>query len=140
MNPRLSLVFAIAILAAPTPAAVQAFGQVADSIGYIATAPISGLPKGLYKDWTDDEKGTAFKRIGGFCQFLCVDSFGNTTFPNVAAADRARAEAKLCLQACVVGHLPRDYPNRDAMKEDLRVAYDAARKQGSAVAWPLPKE
>ncbi|MFT4077865.1 hypothetical protein [Rhodomicrobium lacus] len=137
MKPSLFLLVATAILAAP---ASRAFAQVADSIGYIATAPISGLPKGPFSSWSDAERGAALKRIGGFCQFLCVDSFGNTAFPNIAAAERARAEAKLCLQACVVGHLPADYPNRDTMKQDLRAAYDTARRQGSPVAWPLPKE
>jgi len=137
MHPRLSILLATAVIAAP---AAQALAQVADSIAYIATAPISGLPPGPYKTWSEDQKALALKRIGGFCQFLCVDSFGTTTFRNVAAAERARAEAKVCLQACTLGHVPKDYPNRDAMKQDLRAAHEAAKKLGSAIAWPLPNE
>ena len=108
-----------------------------DVNAYIAKAPIAGLPPGSYSQWTDDQKKTVIKRVGGFCEFLCVDSYGNASFPNVAAAERAKAEAKVCLAACIVNHLPPDYPQLPAMKQDLRADFEKARKLGSAIVWPL---
>ncbi len=109
-----------------------------DVNAHIAKAPIAGLPPGTYSQWTDEQKKTVIKRVGGFCEFLCVDSYGNTAFPNKAAAERAKAEAKVCLAACIVNHLPPDYPALSAMKQDLRADFDKARQLGSAIVWPLP--
>ncbi len=108
-----------------------------DVNAHIAKAPIAGLPPGTYNKWTDEQKKTAIKRVGGFCEFLCVDSYGNTSFRNQAAAERAKAEAKVCLAACIVNHLPPDYPQLAAMEQDLRADFEKARKLGSAIAWPL---
>ncbi len=105
---------------------------------YIAQLPIAGLPEGLFAKWTDDQKRTAFKRIGGFCQFLCVDSYANITFANAAAAEKAKAEVKVCLGACIVNHLPSDYPDLAGMKQDLRANYEKAKQLGSSAPWPLP--
>ena len=112
--------------------------QAGDANAYIAKAPIAGLPPGNFSQWTDEQKKTAFTRIGGFCKFLCVDPYGNTAFPNVAAAERAKAEAKVCLLGCIVSHLPPDYPQLAGMTQDLRAEYDKAKKLGSAAGWPLP--
>lgn len=107
---------------------------------YIAKAPISGLPPGDYSQWTAEQKKTAIKRIGGFCEFLCVDSYGSASFPNQAAAERAKAEAKVCLGGCIVNHLPADYPQLSAMKEDLFSDFEKAKKLGSPIGWPLPRD
>jgi hypothetical protein len=109
-----------------------------DVNAFIARAPITGLPPGTYGQWSEEQKKTVIKRVGGFCEFLCVDSYGNTSFPTRAAADRATAEAKVCLAACIVNHLPGDYPQLAAMKQDLRTDFEKAKKLGSAMAWPLP--
>ncbi len=127
--------FAISCVAAFAAAAQTQDGDVT---AYIAKAPISGLPPGNYAQWTDEQKATAFKRIGGFCEFMCVDPYGNASFPNMAAAGRAKAEAKVCLAACIVSHLPPDYPQLAGMKRDLRADFDEARKLGSVINWPLP--
>ena len=139
-HPRMERSFIVRVLAA---VAVVACGFVAqakdeDVNAHIAKAPITGLPPGLYSQWTEEQKKTATKRVGGFCEFLCVDSYGNASFPNKAAAERAKAEAKVCLAACIVNHLPADYPQLNAMKQDLRADFEKARKLGSAIAWPLP--
>ena len=123
------------LMPASTPAA-QAKDE--DLNAHIAKAPIAGLPPGTYSQWTDEQKKTAIRRVGGFCEFLCVDSYGNTSFPNKAAAERAKAEAKVCLAACIVNHLPADYPQLNAMKQDLRADFEKAKKLGSSVIWPLP--
>jgi hypothetical protein len=125
-------VFAIMLLIAVAQAKDE------DVNAYIAKAPIMGLPPGAYGQWTEEQKKTAIKRVGGFCEFLCVDSHGDTTFPSKAAADRAKAEAKVCLAACIVNHLPGDYPQLTAMKQDLRADFEKAKTLGSAMAWPLP--
>jgi len=130
----LSVITVLAIM--PLLAVAQAKGEELNA--YIAKAPITCLPPGTYSQWTDEQKKTAIKRVGGFCEFLCVDSYGNTSFPNKAAADRATAEAKVCLAACIVNHLPADYPQLAAMKQDLRADFEKAKKLGSAMAWPLP--
>jgi hypothetical protein len=122
---------------ASTPAA-QAKDE--DLNAHIAKAPIAGLPPGTYSQWTDEQKKTAIRRVGGFCEFLCVDSYGNASFPNVAAAERARAEAKVCLAACIVNHLPADYPHLNGMKQDLRADFEKAKKLGSPIKWPLPEK
>ena len=108
-----------------------------DVNAHIAKAPIAGLPPGSFSQWTEEQKKTAIKRVGGFCEFLCVDSYGSTSFSNKAEADRAKAEAKVCLAACIVSHLPPDYPQLSAMKQDLRADFEKARKLGSAIVWPL---
>jgi hypothetical protein len=122
---------------ASTPAA-QAKDE--DLNAHIAKAPIAGLPPGTYSQWTDEQKKTAMRRVGGFCEFLCVDSYGSASFPNVAAAERARAEAKVCLAACIVNHLPADYPQLNGMKQDLRADFEKAKKLGSPIKWPLPEK
>ena len=109
-----------------------------DLNAHIAKAPIAGLPPGAYSQWTEEQKKTAIKRVGGFCEFLCVDSYGNSSFPNVAAAELAKAEAKVCLAACIVNHLPPDYPQLAGMKQDLRTDFEKAKKLGSHINWPLP--
>ena len=125
------------LMPASTPAA-QAKDE--DLNAHIAKAPIAGLPPGTYSRWTDEQKKTAIRRVGGFCEFLCVDSYGTASFPNVAAAERARAEAKVCLAACIVNHLPADYPQLNGMKQDLRADFEKAKKLGSPITWPLPEK
>jgi hypothetical protein len=139
-HPRIQRSSIILVLVA---VAIVACGFVAeakdeDVNAYIAKAPITGLPPGTYSHWTEEQKKTAIKRVGGFCEFLCVDSYGNTSFPDKAAAERAKAEAKVCLAACIINHLPADYPQLNAMKQDLRADFEKAKKLGSAIAWPLP--
>jgi len=139
-HPRLQRSSIILVLVA---AAIVACGFAAeakdeDVNAYIAKAPITGLPPGTYGQWTEEQKKTAIKRVGGFCEFLCVDSYGDTSFSDKAAAERAKAEAKVCLAACIVNHLPADYPQLNAMKQDLRADFEKAKKLGSAIAWPLP--
>ncbi len=126
------------VLALGMAACAAMAAQEGDANAYIAKAPIAGLPPGNYGQWTEEQKRTALSRIGGFCNFLCVDPYGATVFPNVAAAQRATAEVKVCLAACIVNHLPPDYPQLAAMKQDLRADYDKAKKLGSAIGWPLP--
>ena len=130
----LSVITVFAIM--PLLAVAQAKDE--DVNAYIAKAPITGLPPGAYSQWSEEQKKTAIKRVGGFCEFLCVDFYGSTSFPNKAAADRAKAEAKVCLAACIVNHLPADYPQLSAMKQDLLADFEVAKKLGSAIAWPLP--
>jgi hypothetical protein len=109
-----------------------------DAIAYIAKAPIAGLPAGNYAQWTEEQRAAALKRIGGFCEFMCVDSYGAAGFTSAAEAERAKAEAKFCLAACIVAHLPPDYPQLAGMKTDLRADFDKAKALGSALKWPLP--
>jgi hypothetical protein len=120
----------------------EAIPQPADGDvnAYIARAPIAGLPPGTYSQWTETQRKTAFTRIGGFCQYLCVDAYGNASFPNVAAADRAKAEVKVCLGACIVNHLPADFPQLSELKQQLRADYDKAKQLGSTARWPLPEK
>jgi hypothetical protein len=109
-----------------------------DSVNaYIAKAPIAGLPPGNYSQWTEAQKKTAYTRIGGFCQFLCVDAYGNRSFPNVAAAEKAKAEIKVCLGACIINHLPADFPELAGLKQQLRADFDKAKQLGSPIKWPL---
>ena len=133
---RMKRAFAVAFLAAAYLSAAEAKDE--DLNTHIAKAPIAGLPPGAYRQWTEEQKKTAIKRVGGFCEFLCVDSYGNTSFPNVAAAELAKAEAKVCLAACIVNHLPPDYPQLAGMKQDLRTDFEKAKKLGSPIDWPLP--
>jgi hypothetical protein len=130
----------VQVLAASLLAAAVALAQAPDGDvnAYIAKVPIAGLPAGNYAQWSDEQQRTAFKRIGGFCEFMCLDSYANTSFPNMAAAERAKAEAKVCLAACIVNHLPPDYPQLSAMKGDLRADYDKAKELGSKMKLPLP--
>ena len=139
-HPRMERSFTVQVLAAVAVAACGFVAQAKDEDvnAHIAKAPITGLPPGAYGQWTEEEKKTAIKRVGGFCEFLCVDSYGNASFPNKAAAERAKAEAKVCLAACIVNHLPPDYPQLNAMKQDLRADFEKAKKLGSSIVWPLP--
>ncbi len=131
-----SLSIGVAILG-PAPAANA---QNGDINSYIARAPIAGLPKGAYNQWSDQERITAHKRIGGFCDYLCVDAYGNGSFTSVQAADRAKAEAKVCLGACILNHLPPDYPNMPQLKQQVSTDYAEAKRLGSTLPWPLPQK
>jgi hypothetical protein len=119
---------------------VMAQSADGDVNAYIARAPIAGLPSGTYSQWTEAQRRTAFTRIGGFCQYLCVDAYSKSSFPNVAAAERAKAEVKVCLGACIINHLPADFPQIAELKQQLRNDYDKAKQLGSAVLWPLPQK
>jgi len=126
-----------AVLAAAICPPAIAQSQEADVNAYIANAPISGLPRGPYSQWTEPQRKMAFGRVDGFCRFLCVDKYSNASFPDRAAAERAAAGAKLCLGACIVNHLPADYPGLDKLKQELRADWEKARQLGSAAPWPL---
>jgi hypothetical protein len=112
--------------------------QDGDVNAFIAKAPIAGLPQGPYARWTDDQKKQAVARISGFCQFLCVDSYRNASVPDEAAADRMRADIKVCLGACIVNHLPPDHPQLPGLMSELRANYETAKQMGSQAPWPLP--
>ncbi len=105
---------------------------------YAAGAPISGLPKGPYSQWTEGQRQSAFGHIRGFCQFLCVDKYANTAFPDRGAAERTAAVAKVCLGACIAGHLPADYPKLSELMQQLHADHDKARQLGASIQWPLP--
>jgi len=119
----------------------EAMAQSTDSDvnAYIARAPIAGLPGGTYSQWTETQRKTVVARIGGFCQYLCVDAYNNKSFSNAAAAERTKAEVKVCLGACIANHLPADHPQLAELKQQLRADYDKARQLGSPMRWPLPK-
>jgi len=126
-----------AVLAGLGPAGI-ARSQEADINAYIVKAPIAGLPSGPFSQWTEAQRETAFGRVRGFCQFLCVDKYGSETFPDRATAERTALEAKVCLGACIAGHLPPDYPRYADLTKQLHADYDKARQLGSKIPWPLP--
>jgi hypothetical protein len=107
---------------------------------YIAQMPIAGLPRGAYDQWSDADKINAYKRLGGFCEYLCVDAYApGGSFPNERAAQLAAAEAKVCLSACIINHMPPDYPAMSGLKKRMRVNFDEAKRLGSKLPWPLPQ-
>jgi len=125
----LAAVFCAPAIAQPPQAEINA---------YAVKAPISGLPKGPYSQWTAKQRQMVFGHIRSFCQFLCMDKNANMVFPDRASADRTMAESKICLGGCIAGHLPADYPGLGEFKQQLRADYDQARKMGSTTPWPLP--
>ncbi len=130
--------FMLAVLAAAFCVPAIAQTPQAGINAYAVKAPISGLPKGPYSQWTSGQRQAVFGRVRGFCQFLCMDKYANTTFPDRAAADRIMAETKICLGACIAGHLPADYPGLGEFTRQLHADYDQAKKLGSKTPWPLP--
>jgi hypothetical protein len=128
--------YALAAAIASLAVCASARAEERDVNAFIAKTPIMGLPAGNYSQWTDEQKKTAFTKIGGFCQFLCVDTYGNAAFRNKAVADRAKAEAKVCLGTCIIGHLPKDYPQLPALKQQLQADYAMAKQLGSSVPPP----
>ncbi len=130
--------FMLAVLAAGFCAPAIAQSPQAEINAYAVRAPVSGLPKAPFSQWTDGQRQTVFGRVRGFCQFLCADKYANMTFPNRAVADRTVAETKICLGACVAGHLPADYPALGELTRQLRADYEQAQKMGSTTPWPLP--
>jgi hypothetical protein len=115
-----------------------ALSPEAEVAAYAVNAPISGLPASPYSQWTPAQRQATFGKVRGFCQFLCVDKYANAAFPNKAAADRAAAVAKVCLEACIVSHLPADYPQIADLKQDLRKEHTKAKQLGADMPWPLP--
>ncbi len=117
-----------------------ALTQDTDVNSYIAKAPIPGVPPGSnsYSQWSEGQRKTAFGRIRGFCQFLCVDKYSGASFKSRAAAERTMTEAKVCLEACIVNHLPPDYPGLAGLKQQLHADYGKVRQLGSPIPWPLP--
>jgi hypothetical protein len=120
----------------PSVALDRAASQENDVNAYIARAPIAGVPNAPYGQWNEEQKKGAFKRVVSFCEFLCIDSRA-ASYLDKAAADRATAEAKTCLGACIVNHLPQDFPQLAALKTQLRSDYEKAKQLGSSIAWPL---
>ena len=117
-----------------------AFAQSPDAevAAYAVNAPISGLPAVPYSQWTPAQRLSTFGKVRGFCQFLCVDKYETASFPKKAAVDRAAAVAKVCLEACIVGHLPADYPQIADLKQELHKDFDKAKQLGAGLSWPLP--
>ncbi len=134
-SPALAMAAFLAGLVSNPPAG-QA--QEGDVNAYIVKAPIAGLPSGPFGKWTEAQREMAFGRVRGFCQFLCVDKYSNESFPSKDAAERTAAEAKVCLGACIAGHLPPDYPRYADLTKELHADYDQARQLGSKIPWPLP--
>jgi hypothetical protein len=130
--------FTAAVLAAAFCPPAMAQSQEAEINAYAVKAPISGLPPGPYSGWTEAQRQTAFGRVRGFCQFLCVDKYANMAFPDRTAAERTAAEAKVCLGACIAGHLPPDYPQLAELTQQLHADYGKAKQAGSPIPWPLP--
>jgi hypothetical protein len=130
--------FTVAVLAAAFFVPAMAQSPEAEVNAYAVKAPISGLPAGPFSRWTEAQRQTSFGHVRGFCQFLCVDRYANMAFPDRAAAERTAAVAKVCLGACIAGHLPADYPQLAALTQQLHADYDKARQLGSAIPWPLP--
>ncbi len=129
--------FAGAVIAGLTLAPAVALSQEGDVNAYIARTPISGVPQTPFSTWTEAQRKATFGRIEGFCRYLCLDKYSGAAFPNEEAAMRAALEAKVCLGACIVNHLPADYPQRAALMSQVRADHDKARQLGSAVPWPL---
>ncbi len=130
--------FTVTVLAGAFCAPAMAQSPEAEVNAYAVKAPISGLPKGPYGQWTEAQRQSAFGHIRGFCQFLCVDKYANTSFHDRAAAERAAFQAKVCLGACIAGHLPADYPQLADLTRQLHADYDKAKQLGSSIPWPLP--
>jgi hypothetical protein len=126
----------LAAACCPPPALAQS--PEAEVSAYAVKAPISGLPSGPYAKWTEPQRQSTFGKVRGFCQFLCVDKYAATAFPDKATAERTATTARVCLEACIVAHLPADYPNAADLMKDLRTDYDKAKKLGAALPWPLP--
>lgn len=129
---------AIAAAVASLMAPGAALGQDANVNAYIVKAPIAGAPSGPFSHWSEAERQVAFGRVKGFCEFLCVDKYKGERFPDKATAERTAVEAKVCLGACIAGHLPADYPHYADLTKQLHADYDKARQLGSKQAWPLP--
>ena len=130
--------FTLAALAAAWCAPASAQSPEAEVAAYAVKAPISGLPSGPYSQWTVAQRQSTFGKVRGFCQFLCVDKYATTAFADKATAERTATTARVCLEACIVAHLPADYPQVADLKKDLRTDYDKARQLGAAMPWPLP--
>ncbi len=135
MNCKSPALVIAAILAGLVSPAAQS--QEGDVNAYIVKAPIAGLPSGQFSQWTEPQREMAFGRVRGFCEFLCVDKYGNETFHDRAAAERTAAEAEVCLGACIAGHLPPDYPRYADLIKELHAGYDKAKQLGSKMPWPL---
>jgi hypothetical protein len=133
-----SIQFMLAVLAAALCLPALAQTPQAEVNAYAVNAPISGLPKAPFSQWTEPQRKGVFGHVRGFCQFLCVDKYANTAFADRAAAERTTAEAKICHTACIAGHLPADYPGLGELMRQLRTDYDKAWQLGSKTPWPLP--
>jgi hypothetical protein len=125
----------LCLVSAPGAGAPSGNGELN---AYVVKAPIAGLPKGPFSQWSEVDKKNAVERVGGFCRYLCVEAYENNAFPNEAAANLARAEVKVCLGACIAAHLPADHPQLATIKEQLRANYEKAKQLGSSTPWPLP--
>ncbi len=128
----------VAVLAVAAVAPAVAQSPQAEVNAYAVKAQISGLPSGPYSQWTEPQRQAVFGRVRGFCQFLCVDKYANMAFSDRAVAERVTVEAKVCLEACIAGHLPPDYPQLAELTKQLRADHEKARQLGSATPWPLP--
>lgn len=137
-NRALFRIFISAALCAATAGAASAASGNGELNAYVIKAPIEGLPKGAYAQWTDEQKKAAVERISGFCKYLCVDAYENNAFASEAAAKLATAEVKVCLGACIASHLPPDHPQLPLIKQQLRSNYESAKQLGSTTPWPLP--
>jgi hypothetical protein len=127
-----------AVLAAGAPAMAQS--EEAKLNAYVVNAPIAGLPQGPYSRWTEAQRKMALGRINGFCRYLCVDRYRDQAFKDKMAAERAMAEAKVCLGACFISHLPADSPQAASLKRELHADHEKAMRLGSTVPWPLPEK
>jgi hypothetical protein len=130
--------FTLAVLALANCPSASAQSPEAEVNAYAVKAPISGIPTSAYSEWTETQRQSTFGKVRGFCQFLCVDKYATAAFPDKAAADRTATTAKVCLEACIVAHLPADYPQLADLTEQLRADYGKAKQLGSAIPWPLP--
>ncbi len=132
------VIYAALAGAAGSPAMAQS--EEAKLNAYIVTAPIAGLPQGPYSRWTEAQQKMALSRINGFCRSLCVDQHSSESFKDKMSAERAMTEARVCLGACFVSHLPPDAPQLPALKHELHADHEKAKLAGSTIPWPLPEK
>jgi hypothetical protein len=99
----------------------------------VARLPVPEIPAGPYAGWFEEDKKSAFEKVGFPCVGVCGDAYQGLHRPN-SENKRTEAETIICVTQCVGWHLPPDYPLIPKLKEKLDQYYEKAHQSGS----PLP--
>ncbi|MBS0482131.1 MAG: hypothetical protein JSR96_08230 [Proteobacteria bacterium] len=133
-----SLAFAPAALARTAENDAQAF------LDYLTTMPIPSspadgssayLPSGPFSTWTPAQQKEVPERIGNTCMVMWTmahDAPQTRFLPKGLDED----EGSIGFNLCLAGHMPADWPQHDALVDQIKASFARAQAAGSTLKMP----
>jgi uncharacterized protein YecT (DUF1311 family) len=93
-------------------------------------------PPASYAEWTGDQKRVVPRQIAGRCNTLWVMMNSGGKLPLLPSAQDPADSAKLATGLCLVGKMPRDWPDRPAAIAAIQSILQRSRQLGEPLSVP----